>query len=422
VKTEAPTHPHRTVRRIGSALLPVLLFIALVAVRSVLVVSAVKVHNDERHYALDGFWVKADLPAATVWGRLLRGHMSEHLAFNPRTDELKRHGEFTKGFHDAEDDLLRFPRAGHPPLYMMALGALFTPISERWLHAADRYVVIARVFNTVLDCLTWLMLFQLLRRLIGRQLARWVVAPLLLLPYVLVIGSLGYLDGPGTFMLVLCAWVYVARVRDGASLRWWGLLGLLLGAGVMVKQSNVFALPLLAATALVWPPGRRLRDLRVPLALAGALFAATIFAGCNPFDLVSNTMGAVERTRVFGASRFVEQEGHLRLVYLADPTRHYHFGVTEARPRSYLRSALLIRAHNCTFPVLLAAFVLAVLLLAALRRWRALALPLVIAAITVVIPFGSNVRRLYLLLPFVVLTIGLALFELRQRRSGAAGT
>lgn len=393
----------------------VLIFLAVVALRSVLVTGTVRVHNDERHYALDGFWVKAELSFPTIWNLLLRGHVHPHVLYHPRTGEVRRHGGFPTGFNSSKDDLATFPRAGHPPLHMIALGGLFLIFSKAWLLEAEHYVLVARVLNTVLDCLTWLMLFQILRQLFGTRLSLWVIVPVALLPYVLVIGSIGYLDSPGTFMIVLCAWVYFLRLRTSASTGWWVLLGLLLGAGVLMKQSNVFAFPLLAAVAWVWPPVRKGRVLILPLALLLAVTAGTVFTGCNPYDLVTDTMNTVERTRHYGANRIVARDCSQRLAYLANPALHYHFSTTPKRPQPFIRSRFLVLAHYVTFPILLACFTLAVITLAIFRRWRALALPLIIVLITIPIPVGSCVRRLYMLLPFVVLTIALAVSELVRR-------
>jgi len=407
-------------RRWGAVALFVLLFLALVTVRATLVISAVKVHNDERHYALDGFWVKSEMPASIIWSRLLRGHVSDHVLYNPRTDEVKRHGEYTRGFHSRDDDLARFPRAGHPPLYMIMLGGIFLLFTKAWLHVVDHYVFVSRVLNTTLDCFTWLMLYQMLRQSFGRSLSLWVMVPVALMPYTLILGSTCYLDGPGTFMIVLCAWVYQFRLRTSAAAGWWILVGLLLGAGVLMKQSNVFAVPLLAGVAWIWPPKRKMKQLMLPAVLMAVAAVGIIFAGCNPKDLVGKTMSAVELTREFDTNRHVARNGFLRIAYLVDPTSHYHFGVTERRPRRFVRSMFLVRAHFITFPLLLLSFTLAVIILAALRRWRALILPLIIGMITMMIPFGSVVRRLYLLLPFVVLTVALAIHEVIKRKGARA--
>jgi len=61
--------PGRRPRRVWLklVLVCVLALLAVVALRSALVTSAVIIHNDERHYALDGFWVKSGLPPAAIW-------------------------------------------------------------------------------------------------------------------------------------------------------------------------------------------------------------------------------------------------------------------------------------------------------------------------------------------------------------------
>lgn len=221
-----------------------LILLTVVVLRSVLVTRAVRIHNDERHYALDGFWVKSGLSYPTIWKVMLHGHMHPHPLFNPLTGIIRPHGEFTEGFRDRKDDLATFPRAGHPPLYMIILGGVFLVFSKAWLLQGDNFVLVARMVNTLLDCLTWLMMYQILRSLFGKRFSLWVIVPV-------------------------------------------------------------------------------------------ALFAFSVFV------------------------------------------------------------------------------------LALLRQWRALSLPLVITLITIAIPVGSCVRRLYMLLPFVVLTIALAVFELVRRRGGA---
>jgi hypothetical protein len=396
-----------------------LILLTVVVLRSVLVTRAVRIHNDERHYALDGFWVKSGLSYPTIWKVLLHGHMHPHPLFNPLTGIIRPHGEFTEGFRDRKDDLATFPRAGHPPLYMIILGGVFLVFSKAWLLQGDNFVLVARALNTLLDCLTWLMMYQILRSLFGKRFSLWVIVPVALLPYVLVFGSIGYLDSPGTFMMVLCAWVYFLHLRHGAATGWWFLLGLFLGAGILMKQSNVFAFPLLAAAAWIWPPVRKGHALILSLTLLLAAAGVTVVAGCNPRDLVTETMSSLESTRVYGENRFVARDGSKRLVYLANPARHYHFGTTKKRPKPFITSPVLVGAHYATFPLLLILFVLSVIVLALLRQWRALSLPLVITLITIVIPVGSCVRRLYMLLPFVVLTIALAVFELVRRRGGA---
>ena len=410
--------PGRRPRRVWLklVLVCVLALLAVVALRSALVTSAVIIHNDERHYALDGFWVKSGLPPAAIWNVLLRGHMHPHPLYNPLTGKLKPHGEFTRGFSRGDDDLATFPRAGHPALFMTLLGPLFAFFSKSWLLRADHYVLLARMVNTLLDCLTWLMLYQLLRDLFGRRISLWVVLPAALLPYVLVIGSLGYLDGPGTFMIVLGAWFWFRFMHRQAS-PWRGVvLGLLLGAGILMKQSNVFAIPLLAAAVWCRPPRRRARELVLPLALAAAVVAATVLVGCKPLDLVTKTMDTVERTSRYGANRHVASDGTRRITYLFDAAGHYHFGSTPGKPKSFVQSRALILAHSITFPLLLAVFLLSVIVLLLLRRWRCLALPLVIIGIATVIPVGTCVRRLYLLLPFALFTIALAVWELQRRK------
>lgn len=403
-------------RRLKAVLLFLLALAVLVALRSALVTRTVIIHNDERHYALDGFWVKSGLPPATIWNVMLRGHMHPHRLFNPMTGKLKRHGEFERGFPRGNDDLGPFPRAGHPALYMTLLGMVFAFFSKAWLLRADHYVLVARVMNTLLDCLTWLMLYQVLRDLFGRRLSIWVVVPAALLPYVLVVGSLGYLDAPGTFMIMICTWFWFRFLHRRVS-PWRGvMLGLLLGAGILMKQSNVFAVPLLAA--LIWcrPPRWRARELLLPLALTAAVCGATVLAGSRPLDLVTKTMSTVEDTSEYGANRHVARDGMKRIIYLINAAGHYHFGSTPRKPKSFVQSPALIFAHTVTFPLLLAAFLSSVVVLLLLRRWRCLALPLVIVAIATVIPVGTCVRRLYLLLPFALFTIALAAWELQRRK------
>lgn len=417
----APSSRRPRRRRLIVVLLCLLLPVLVVALRSALVTRAVMIHNDERHYALDGFWIKSGLPPATIWNVLLRGHMHPHMLYNPMTGKLKRHGEFKRGFPRGNDDLGPFPRAGHPALYMTLLGLVFALFSKAWLLRADHYVLVARTVNTLLDGLTWLMLYQVLRDFFGRRISLWVVVPAALLPYVLVIGSLGYLDAPGTFMIMLCTWFWFRFPRHEVS-PWRGVvLGLLFGAGILMKQSNVFAVPLLAAAAWCRPPRRRARELVVPLLLAAAVCAATVLAGSRPFDLVTKTMATVESTRHYDTNRHVARDGTKRIVYLFDAADHYHFGSTPKKPKSFVQSRALIRAHGITFPLLLTAFLLSVVLLLLRRRWRCLALPLVIAGIATVIPVGTCVRRLYLLLPFVLFTIALALWELQRRRPFSSG-
>lgn len=413
--TDQPSCENRYRLDVKTLVVLVLIFLAVVALRSVLVTGCVVVHNDERHYALDGFWVKSGLSLPTIWNILLRGHVYPHVFYHPKNEQVKPHGDFARGFNRKKDDLATFPRAGHPPLYMTVLGGVFLFLPKTWLLDAEHYILVARVVNTFLDCLTWLLLFQILRELVGGKIALWATIPAALLPYSLIVGSIGYLDSPGTFMIVLCAWVYVMRIRTRTSIGWWVLLGLLLGAGILMKQSNVFAFPLLAGAALIWQPARRARELLLPLILLLAMAGGTVLGGCNPTDLVSDTMTSVSLTREFDANRFVAKNGFLRLKYLAYPARHYHFGTTKKRPTPITRSPFLVGAHYFTFPVVLVCFALAVIILAGLRRWLALVLPLFIGLIAFYIPFGSCVRRLHFLLPFVVLTIALAIFVLVER-------
>lgn len=388
----------------------------MVTLRSALVTATVAVHNDERHYALDGFWVKSGLSFPMIWNELLRGHLHPHVLYHPRTGEVKRHGDFAKGFNKAKDDLATFPRAGHPPLYMVILGGVFSLFSKAWLLDSGHYVVVARVLNTALDCLTWLMLYQILRQLFGAPASLRVLVPVVLMPYVLVIGSIGYLDSPGAFMIVLCVWIYILRVRKSASTGWWVLLGLFVGLGILMKQSNIFAFPLLAATAWIWPPAQNMRALIFPLTLLVAAAALPVLVGSNPRDLVTVTMSTVESTRQYGENRFVARDGLKRVIYLANPSRHYHFSVTPKRSKPMVRSRVLAGLHYASFPLLLAGFIVSIIVLASLGRWRALGLPLIIILIAVSIPVGSCVRRLYLLLPFVMLTMALAISCCSKRR------
>jgi hypothetical protein len=386
-------------------------FVALLFFRIIYIVGFVSIHNDERHYALDGLWVKAKLPASRIARDLLYNHARPHPFYNPRTAELGYHGRIEKGYQGEADDLGPYPRAGHPCLYMLGLGAVYSFLPEGWLVEKDHCVQVARAVNILLDTLSILFLFNLLRRCFGKRIAYTVAIPFALWPFTIIFGSLAYLDAPGTFFAVLSAWYYVARVRSNPAPWPWAVLGVLAAMSFLIKQSDLILLPILAGIAVLVPyQFGFLKSFRHSLC-ALACFALTVCAFCNPVGLLAEIHHSNDPAM---GPRFTLEEARRNLLLPFTPQIHYHVGHALPWFRRLAGGPWMSPWYEFTTPAFFALFWAACLFLVLRGSLRSLVLVGTLAVYMTIVRMDLIIRRLHILMPFAAFVIAAALWQLRR--------
>src|SRR5262245_18246469 len=384
-----------------SVLLAVFLLICLAGLRFAYI-GRLSVHNDERHFALDGMWVHAELPVSAVLWDVLYCHVHPHPFYNPSTHELGYHGKLEAGYFGAADDLGPYPRVGHPCLYMLVLGSVLALMPEQWLLANDQVVQVARGLNIVLDVATLALLFDLLRRHFHRALAIGLTAALALWPYTFVLGSLAYLDAAGCFLVTLAVWYYAVAVRTTSRYRAWALLGAIASASVLVKQTNLVVVPILVGFALQWPPMIARRRLLASVVASLGTAILTFILLCHPVAFnrearypTDPTTSTKPITAVWVASQF-------SFPFMSD--QHYGFKESAGKP-AWVPDPIVVTIYRWSTPTFFAAFAAASLALMVARRWRFALLIATVIAFTILVPYGTILRRLATIVPCIALGI-----------------
>lgn len=375
------------------------------------------VHNDERHFALDGMWVHAQLPMATVLRVLLYDHVHPHPFYNPRTHDLGHHGSMKSWTGSAEDDLGPYPRVGHPPLSMIALGALFALSSEEWLLTRDHAVRLARGFNIVLDVATLVLLFDVLRRHFHGALAVGITAAIAAWPYDFVLGSLAYLDTPGSCLAMLAVWYYVVKVRGTSRYVTWALLGVLATASVLVKQTDLVVFPILVSVGLLWRPAVRGRQLLARMLASIAAAALSFVLVCNPvafYEELRHPSDPAVSPKSLSIARVARQ-----LSFPFQSERHYGFKASSDQP-PLVSSPAVVTLYRWSMPIFSGALAAAMAVLLFARRWRALPLIITVIAFVIVVPYGNIPRRLAVIVPSAAVLIAAALVDAGRAVARAA--
>lgn len=377
-----------------------------------MLVPEVAVHNDERHYAVDALWTTSALPFAERWERLVYDHVRPHAFHNPKTGEIRLHGEFEEGFHKPSSDLGRVQRAGHPPLHLLVLGVAFLPFETARLLEGDFLVRVSRWLNALLGLAGACLLFGILRRLAGGWPACVIAGGIALLPYSLIFGTLGYADPLCTLLVIASIAYFLRAVRTDPRPRRWAILGVLVGLAVLAKQTGVVLLVCLPALAWAAPPARRPRLL--PTAAAFLLgCGVTVSLLCNPFALyeevrepsIGNTVIEITAER---AARY------LSLPF--KPTGHYRVGsARHPGEDAPIGRVLLTRVYEVTTPAFFGAFVLAAAWLILRGNLRVAPLLVALVVFTIMIPLGTAVRRLLPFTPFLAIVIAWGWMQLRAK-------
>ena len=371
--------------------------------RSILMYSFVTVHDDERHYAVDGMWVKAKLPSWIILRDVLYRHANPHPFYNPRTDQLGYHGKIQKGYPKGKGGLGPFRRGGHPPLYMLLLGMLYYFLPQTWLIAGDNLVHVARVFNIALDLVGQFFIFDILWRYFGKRLALVFLVIIGTLPYTLIYGSLAYLDSPGTLFATLSIWFYLKTACYSEKLYHWLILACLVLLSVLIKQSNLIVMLALPGVMLIFPPHLSRTKLWTFLLWAAICAGIIFFIFSSPKALYRETRRMVLRMD----NKINPSKAFRQLALPFQPKKHYHIGRTRHNGRPYVKSRLLIRIYEVGMPLIAAVIYLSAFTLIARRGFRAAPLILTLLLFVVAIPLGSHIRRLYILVPFAVLIVAM---------------
>jgi Dolichyl-phosphate-mannose-protein mannosyltransferase len=423
---DAEEHSRRATSVHGFRHSGVLLFILLLSmavVRFTVISQSVAVHNDERHYAVDGFWIKATVPASVVFHNLLYNHMSPHALYNPRTGDIEYHGEVTRGFPSKDSDLGPYPRAGHPALYMLFLGAAYAPLPATWLLQDDHYVQVARAVNILFDSAMLFLLFAFLQRLTNNRMACLLIALIATLPYSFVNGALAFLDPLGTFCAVLCLWYYTNYAKNGHSFRDWCILGIFLGLSVLTKQSNIIVLPMLVCSIILFTHHIKARHLVLSTSWIIAAMLSTLILFSNPVAFYKEfhretvriwsvksepTVMAAPPTNKLGL-KINEAISNFTLPFR--PKENYHFGTIRHKGHPYVRNNFIVRAYELTTPLAAIIFYFCCAVLVARRRFRTWPLISCVLIVIAINPLGNVLRRLYILLPFATILIALGMME-----------
>ncbi len=406
------------------------LLLLLAVLRFTVISQSVAVHNDERHYAVDGFWVKATVPASVVFFDLLYSHMSPHPLYNPLTGEIGHHGTIARGFPSRKDDLGPYRRAGHPALYMLFLGAAYAALPTDWLLHDDHYVHVARAVNICFDSAMLFLLFAVLQRLSNNRTACILTTLIATLPYTFVNGALAFLDPSGTFWAVLCLWYYTIHADNDNCIRDWCIVGIFLGFSVLSKQANIVVLPLLMSTIILFIRHLQARHIAISTVWIVTSMLITLFLLSNPVAFFKEFRR--ETVRIFRAN----SEPDVIAVPLTDrlaqdyknaadnftlpfrPKKNYHFGMLRHKGHPYVKSSFLVRAYELTTPMSAIIFYLCCAILIARRRYRTWPLISCVLIVIAINPMGSVLRRLYILLPFATILIALGMTEVHGLVAG----
>jgi hypothetical protein len=406
------------------------LLLLLAVLRFTVISQSVAVHNDERHYAVDGFWVKATVPASVVFFDLLYSHMSPHPLYNPLTGEIGHHGTIARGFPSRKDDLGPYQRAGHPALYMLFLGAAYAALPTDWLVHDDHYVQVARAVNICFDSAMLFLLFAVLQRLSNNCMACILITLIATLPYTFVNGALAFLDPSGTFWTVLCLWYYTIHAEKDNCIRDLCVVGTFLGFSVLSKQANIVVLPMLMSTIILFIRQLQARHLVVSTSWIVTAMLITLFLFSNPVAFYKEFRR--ETVRIFR----VNSEPIAIAVPLADrlaqdykkainnftlpfrPKSNYHFGMLRHKGHPYVKSSFLVRVYELTTPISAIVVYFCCAILIARRRYRTWPLISCVLIVIAINPLGSVLRRLYILLPFATILITLGMTELHGLVTG----
>lgn len=375
---------------------------ALLVFRIVYVQRHVPVHSDEIHYAADGLWLKSSLSTSEKLVTFFYHHVHPHPYVHPGTNRLVFHGDNNAKF---KGRLASHPRAGHPPLYMTVLAAVYSPWSLDYLKSKQRFVRIARSVSAIFDLAWFILLFDILRRRTSARLAYSIFLLLAIMPFFWVFGTLAYLDPIATFFAVLAAWVLVVKIGCDAQPIYWALLGAAVGLGIAAKQSNVVVFPILVGLFWIFDlyvVRRKLAE-GIVVALGVSLLSVSVFT--DPVALKAEIQQPTDPAmRInINTARMVRQ-----LCFPFQPSKHYRFGRERHHGRPIVKADWIVDCYEITTPLFFGGVWLSVFVLLLKRRWRALLLVTVIIAFSILIPLGTVIRRLYVLFPFMALVIATA--------------
>ncbi len=372
---------------------------------------SMQVHDDERHYAYDGLWAKADLPAAQVFRALVWEHVRPHSFYDPGRNEIRQHGTSTIGYPTAGDRLGTVPRAGHPPLFALLVGAVMACVPTPWLLAGDRAVHVARTVVVALDAAGAIALYVLLRAAFGRALARVVAAVYTLLPYASLFGLLAYLDAPATAFVVASVAFYAAAVRARPSPGRFAVLGALVGLSWLVKETSLVGLPLLACFAAILPCALSARRMVASALLSLGVASAVFTCCCDPIAFVAEIRDP--STPLLGSVVGLDRVGeNLRTLAHPEEHRYVHTGRLRQGANSALDSRFLA-AYDVTTPSVFALFLASIVWLGFRRNFRLAALGALLLVFLAVTPIHGIVRRFHVVIPFAGFVIAAAVAQLR---------
>lgn len=372
----------------------------------------IRVHDDERHYAYDGLWVKAELPASRIFRALLWEHVRPHVFYDPTHHEIRQHAVSSVGYPKPDDRLGTTPRAGHPPLFALLVGAVMAFVPMDWLLANDHAVHVARTVALAIDAGGALALFVLMRAALGEALAALATAAYALLPYGLLFGMLAYLDAPATAVVVASVAFYVTQVRRLPTRGRFAALGVLVGLSWLIKETSLLGLPLLVCFAAIFPcalpVARQVRAALLTFVVAVAVFASL----CNPVAFVHEIRDP--STPLLGSVVGFDRVGeNLRTLVHPEEHRYVHTGRLRQGDGSALDSRFLA-VYDVTTPLFFVLLAIALVWLLVRGNFRSAALGALLLVFLAVTPIHGIVRRFHVVMPFGSWLMAAAVAQLRH--------
>lgn len=385
----------------------IILLLSVFSVRYHIATEAVTVHNDERHYAVDGLWVKSKIPAKIILTDLLYNHIRPHPLWHPDIEEVVYHGETQHAFPNNKGDMGPYPRAGHPALYSLLLGIIFSFIPKSYLLSGDNYVYVARIVNICLDIGSLTLLFDIFRKNFSYKISIATTFLLATAPFTLVYGSLAYLDSPGTFFATISIWYYITFTRKKFEYIHWLTLGTVISLSILIKQSNLLVIPAFISITLLFPPIWKTKKNILASSLC-FIFSAffTFILLCNPLGLYKEIQNPTDPDMSID---FSIKRTSSNFAKLLQPKKHYYFGVERHNTHTYVTEKTLIKLYEITTPIYIIIACISSIIILLNYGYRSIPLIAILLLFIAIIPMGSVIRRLYVFMPFYALIIALSL-------------